>query len=152
MRPKVEGHPKRLHYFSTGIGGLYAYRRKRRVSSRKDRSGYNRVVGSKRAVTSEARALIFQRAIGWATQSIITAANGSTISFVLAGDITTNPLPTSSSNNLKATLLHETFPCRPFALTTADASSLVASLGNPDPKSAIEVIPAQVNAFAKEWA
>jgi len=70
------------------------------------------------------------------------------LSFSL-GDTTTNPPET---NNMEAPALQEAFSRRPFALTGADVSSLVPSLGNPDPKSAIEVISAQVNDFAKEWA
>ena len=67
-------------------------------------------------------------------------------------DITTSPLAVSNSNNLEAPALQEAFLRRPFALTGADVSSLVASLGNPDPKSAIEAISTQINDFAKEWA
>ena len=64
-------------------------------------------------------------------------------------DIKTDPLPTSESNS---SALQEAFSHRPFALTGADISSLVPSLGNPDPKTAMEVISAQVNNCAKEWA
>jgi len=70
------------------------------------------------------------------------------LSFSL-GVTTTSPPET---NKMEAPALQEAFLRRPFALTGADVSSLVPSLGNPDPKSAIEVISAQVNDFAKEWA
>ena len=68
-----------------------------------------------------------------------------------SGDIATNPLPASNSNNLEAPALREAFLRRPFALTGADVSSLVGFLGNPDPNSAIGVISAQISDFAKEW-
>ncbi len=88
---------------------------------------------SKRAVTIETRALTFQHATGRATQSIIKGGNGSTISLVLpAGDITTNPLPTGSSDNLEAPSLYEAFSRRLFTLMGADVSSLFTAPGNPD--------------------
>ena len=64
-------------------------------------------------------------------------------------DIRTVPLPTSDFNSLA---LQEAFSRRPFAPTGADVSSLVLSLGNANPKSAMEVISAHVNDFVKEWA
>jgi hypothetical protein len=67
------------------------------------------------------------------------------------GDTTTTPLPIDKSNDLETPALREAFLRRPFALTSADVSSLVSSLGNPDPKSAIEVISAQISDLAKEW-
>ena len=71
------------------------------------------------------------------------------LSFSL-GDIT-DLLPTSNPNNLEAHALQEAILSRPLDLTDADVSSLVASLGNPDPRSAIEVISAQISDFAEEW-
>lgn len=68
------------------------------------------------------------------------------------GDSTPNPLPSSDSNSQGALALEEAFLRRPFALTSADVSSLVPSLGSPDPKSATEAISAQVNGLAKTWA
>ena len=47
--------------------------------------------------------------------------------------------------------MQEAFIRRAFALTGVDVSSLVASLSNPDPNSAIEVISAQISDLAKEW-
>ena len=81
----------------------------------------------------------------------LQAAMASLFLLFSLGDITTNPLPTSTPNDLEAPALQEAFSRRPFALTGADVSSLVPSLGNPDPRSAIEVISAQISDFAKEW-
>ena len=68
------------------------------------------------------------------------------------GDSTSIPRPSSDSNSEGTLALEDAFLRRPFALTSADVSSLVASLGSPDPKSAIEAISAQVNDLAKTWA
>ena len=64
-------------------------------------------------------------------------------------DIRTDPLPTRESNNLA---LQEAFLHWPFAPMGTDVSLLVLSWGNANPKSAMEVISAQVNDFIREWA
>jgi ABC-type multidrug transport system fused ATPase/permease subunit len=68
------------------------------------------------------------------------------------GNITTEPLLPSTSNNPQASALQQAFFRRPFALTGADVSSLVSSLCKPDPKSAIKTISTQMDHIATEWA
>jgi len=99
----------------------------------------------------QTESVIIAQQLGQLGESLRVALVSLFLSFPL-GNIATETFLSSNSNNLQAPALQEAFSRRPFALTGADVAALVPSLGNPDPKTAVEAISTQINDIAKDWA
>jgi len=99
----------------------------------------------------QTESVIIARQLGQLGESLRVAVVSLFLSFPLENIAGERFLP-GISNNLKALELREAFSRRPFALTGADVSALVPSLGDPDPKSAIEAISTKMGVIAKDWA